>query len=203
MASIVIDHLCTKYRNDSSIGIAHWYCNFRQQDEQKPIDLFSSLLKQFVQGLQSIPETVKSLYERHKRQQTRPLLGEVLNELRLLTDSYSKLFIVIDALDECISSDGCRQIYISELIKLQTDIGLNLFVTSRFIPEIESVFAKTGISLEIRATDEDVGAYLDGHMSRLPSFVKSNLDLQREVKTGIIEAVSGVYVDLQVPVDSH
>ena len=48
--------------------------------------------------------------------------------------------------------------------------------------------------MEIRANSGDVRRYLDGHMSRLPSFVLRGLDLQEEIKTEIIKAVNGMYV---------
>jgi hypothetical protein len=49
-------------------------------------------------------------------------------------------------------------------------------------------------SLEIHASDEDVRRYLDGQMTRLPSFVLRNADLQEEIKTEIVKAVQGMYV---------
>jgi hypothetical protein len=48
--------------------------------------------------------------------------------------------------------------------------------------------------LEIRASEEDVRRYLDGHMSQLPAFVVQRSDLQEEIKTGIVTAVRGMYV---------
>jgi hypothetical protein len=48
--------------------------------------------------------------------------------------------------------------------------------------------------LEIRANNEDVQRYLDGHMSRLPSFVSRSSDLKEEIKSEIIKAVDGMYV---------
>src|SRR6266536_6378666 len=49
IASIVVDHVCTRFQKDPSIGIAYIYCNFRQQHDQKPEDILASLLKQLVQ----------------------------------------------------------------------------------------------------------------------------------------------------------
>lgn len=48
--------------------------------------------------------------------------------------------------------------------------------------------------MEIRANDEDVQKYLDGHISRLPSCVLRNPALQEKIKTEIIKAVDGMYV---------
>ena len=47
---------------------------------------------------------------------------------------------------------------------------------------------------KIRASDQDVQRYLDGHMSELPRCVLSSSDLQDEIKTGIIKAVDGMCV---------
>jgi NACHT domain len=193
ITSIVIQLLWTKFQNDASIGIAHLYCNFRRQQEQKPVDLLASLLKQLVQEQPSMPESLKSLYECHKNNRTRPSFDEVSKVLRSVVADYSRAFIIVDALDECQISDGGRRKLLSEIFNIQAKTGANFFATSRFIPEIIKDF-KGSVSLEIRAHDEDVRRYLDGHMSLLPSFVLRSRDLQEEIKTEIIKVVDGMYV---------
>ena len=106
---------------------------------------------------------------------------------------YSRVFVVVDALDECQVSDDCRKKFLSKLFNLQTNCAANIFVTSRFIPEIVDQF-KTSVSLEIRASTEDVARYLEGHIGQLPSFVQRNRQLQEEIKVEISEAVDGMYV---------
>ena len=56
MVSIVVDYLFKRFRNDPGIGIAFLYCNFRQRQEQRLIDLFLTLLKQFSQRHPLLPE---------------------------------------------------------------------------------------------------------------------------------------------------
>jgi Cdc6-like AAA superfamily ATPase len=196
IASIVVDHLSVEFQNDASVGIAYLYCNFRRQDEQSLTELLSSLLKQLVQGQLSVPESVKSLYERHK-DKARPSLDEILKVFYAVVADYSRTFIVIDALDECQVSGGVRSKLLSELFHLQAQTEASLFATSRFIPEIEKEF-KGSMSLEIHASDEDVQRYLDGHMSQLPSFVSRSSDLKEEIKSEIIKAVDGMYVPLML-----
>jgi hypothetical protein len=192
MTSIVVDYLCTRYRDDSRIAVAYLYCNFQRKDDQKPGNLLASLLKQLIQGLSNMPDGVKSLYEYHKGKQTRPSVHEISKELHSVIGAYSKCFIIVDALDECPIADGSRQKFLCELLRLQARVGVNLFATSRFIPQIVKELAGSCTSLEIRASDEDVRRYLDGHMMRLPSFVSRSVGLQEEVKTGIAEAVKGM-----------
>ena len=193
LTSIVVNDLTTSFQNDSSIGIAYLYCNFRRQDEQKVDDLVASLLKQLSQERSSLPDSVKDLYNRHKAKQTRPSLEEISRALHSVVAMYSRVFIVVDALDECQVSDGCRTKFLTEIFNLQNRYGTNTLATSRFIPEIVDLFKGT-VSLEIRASSEDVERYLEGHIGQLPSFVQQNRQLQEDIKIGISDAVDGMYV---------
>jgi Cdc6-like AAA superfamily ATPase len=190
--AIIVDYLEKKFENDPKVGIAYLYCNFRRQQEQRPSDLLTSLLKQLTQRQIPLPEAVKYLYERHKFKGTRPSLDEIVRVLYSTVTSYSRLFILIDALDECQVSDGSQGKLLTEIFNLQAKAGVNLFTTSRFIPEILSEFKGKSIKLEIRASNGDVERYLDGHMSMLPSCVLRNPGLQGKIKTEIIKAVDGM-----------
>jgi Cdc6-like AAA superfamily ATPase len=193
LTSIVINDLITRFQNGLTIGIAYIYCNFRRKDDQKAEDLLASLLKQLAQDRPSLPDIVKDLYSRHKEKRTRPPLEEISRTLQSVAAMYSRVFIIVDALDECQVYDDCRTRFLSEIFNLQAKCGANLFATSRFIPEIKERF-EGSISLEIRASNEDVRRYLDGHMFRLPEFVRRSQELQDEVKTEIVKAVGGMYV---------
>lgn len=192
--AIVIDELYTKFQNAGAVGIAYIFCNFRRSHEQKPIDLLLSLLKQLIQGLPSILQSIQQLYEQHRRNRTRPLLDEISQALQSIVRGYSKTFILIDALDECPVPDGGRNQFIAELCSLQLTSTANFFVTSREIPDIVEKFKDRSTKIEIRANDDDLEKYLDGNMSKLPSFVSHNIDLQKEIKSTIIKTVDGMCV---------
>ena len=193
LTSIVVNELTTRFGNDKSIGVAYIYCNFRQQDEQKAGDLLANLLRQLVQGQPSLLEDMKLLYDKHKDKHTRPSFDEILKALHSVTAMYSRAFIIVDALDECQASDGCRSRFLSEIFNLQAKSRANIFATSRFIPEITERF-EGSMLLEIRASEHDVRRYVDGHMWHLPSFVGRSPDLQEEIKDEIVKAVDGMYV---------
>ena len=192
IASIVIDHLYAKYQADSNVGIAYLYCNFRRQDEQKPVALLASLLKRLLQERPTLPISTKKLYECHQSKKTQPSFDEISQELQSTIASFSTTFIVIDALDECQVSDGSQTKFLSKILHLQTNTRANLFITSRLIPDIVKEF-QGAASLEIRASDGDVQSYIDRQLSRLPSFVHRNLDLKEQIKFEIVKAVDGMY----------
>jgi hypothetical protein len=192
LTSIVVDDLNKRFQNDASTGIAYLYCNFRQQGEQRAEDLLTSLLKQLSQEQSCLPDSVKDLYDHHKDKRTRPSFEEILRVLQFVAAIYSTVFIIVDALDECQVSNGCRARFLSEIFNLQAKCGAKLFATSRFIPEIIEKF-EGSVSLEIYASHNDVQRYLDGHMLELPSFVLKSPNLQHEIKAIISKAVHGMY----------
>ena len=192
LASFVVDELVALSQKNQKIGVAYVYCSFRRQD--KPEDLLASLVKQLAQGQPSLPGVIRSLYDKHRDKRTRPSFGEISASLRSVASLYSKVFIVVDALDECPISKGCRTRFIAEIIDIQAQTGASIFTTSRFIPEITQTFQDTATVLEIRARAEDVRKYLASQMFHLPGFVRRRADLQEEIITEIIRAADGMYV---------
>jgi Cdc6-like AAA superfamily ATPase len=204
ITSIVIKYLFDKFRycdiqgdgdtqgrsiqNDGRIGIAYLYCNFHQQEEQKAEELLASLLKQLVQEHSAILPAVKDLYDQHKIKQTRPSLDDISKALQSVAAVYSTVFIVIDALDECQAR--LRTELLREIFSLQIKSGVSIFATSRFIPDIIEKF-RGSISVEIRATEEDVQRYLDGRISESESVVLKSC--REDIKSEITKAVNGMY----------
>jgi hypothetical protein len=82
--------------------------------------------------------------------------------------------------------------FLSQIFSLQAKTGANIFATSRHISNIEKEFEGNTL-LEIRASEEDVRSYLDGHMLQLPGFVTRRPEIQEEIKATIVKAVDGMY----------
>lgn len=187
----MVDNLQTLFQNNRRVGISYIYCNFRRHDEQTAKDLLASLLKQLAHSQPTFPDSVRSLHDKHEDKRSRPSFEEISSTLQCVVALYSKVFVVIDALDESRASDGSRTKLLAEVFKLQAKCGINIFATSRFIPDITKAF-KDSISLEIRATEEDVRSYLQEQMPRFPAFVHRNPELQEEIKVGIVHSVQGM-----------
>ena len=195
LTSIVVDKLITDFRENGEIGIAYLYCNFQWKDRQSAGDLLASVLRQLVQGRPTLPQNLKSLHGRHKVQKTRPSFDEILNALHSVASEYTRVFVVIDALDECQASDGCRDRVLTEMFALQAKCEASLFATSRDIPEINARF-KESMRVEIIASDDDVRRYIEGHidhhMPPLRGQIEKVPQLKEEIVTGIITAVQGM-----------
>jgi Cdc6-like AAA superfamily ATPase len=202
MSSIVVDHLNANFGNDTGVGIAYVYCSYQSQ-KQEPEDLLMSLLKQLTEGRPSVPENVKSLYDHHRDKQSRPSFNEIVKTLHSTIQLYSRVFIVIDALDEyhVSNNEGLNRL-LSEVFSLQDQTGVNLFATSRSISEITSQFDGC-ICKEIRAQDSDILRYING---RIPKLLRSHISkypqVQDTIRNDILKAVDGMYVHTSVRAES-
>ncbi|EAQ83375.1 hypothetical protein CHGG_09779 [Chaetomium globosum CBS 148.51] len=165
LASIVIDDLSSQFAKNTTINLAYIYCNFQRQNEQNVEGFLTNLLKQLVECQSS----VKDLYEQHRTK--RPSLHKISAIFHTVISISTRVFVVVDAIDECQESDGCRNKFLSELFDAQARYRINLLVTSRFIPDIVDRF-RDAVTLEIRASSEDVERYIEGHLDRLRPFVQ-------------------------------
>ncbi len=177
------------------IGIAYIYCNFRRHSEQRAYDLLASLLKQLCQSRSCLPPSLENLFSKHASKRSQPSIDEIGRNLQDVVALYSRVYIIIDALDECQTNNGCRARLLEELFTIQNVSEANILATSRSIPDISEKF-KSSAMLEIQADEEDVQMYLDHRMPQLPKFVGQRQDLQEEIRSAIIQSVRGMYVVL-------
>ncbi|KAI1359875.1 hypothetical protein F5Y08DRAFT_318569 [Xylaria arbuscula] len=202
MTSIVIDELMTRFEN-AAFGIAYIYCNFRRKHEQSAEDLLAGLLKQLVEKLPSLPESLTSLYNRKEKQTplSPPSFDEISTALHSVTSLYSRVFIIVDALVECQAANRCREKLLDVIFRLQAECRVSFFSTARFIPEITEMFDPS-LHLEIRASAEDVERYVEGHiedhMSELQRLIRRSPQLMQEIKIGISCVVDGMFLLAQI-----
>ncbi|CAN9187728.1 unnamed protein product [Alternaria alternata] len=179
-ASIINADLWERYGSDNTIGLAHLFCNYRRQDEQTLDALLSGLLRQLVEPRASLPKHVEEFYD-SQNGSSGPDRGYGQNST---TGGINLL-----------------QALLSRIQELQNTCGINLLVTSRFIPEIVEKF-KTASMIEIQADRDDVRRYLSENMSRLPGFVRNKAELQEEIISKIVEAVRGMFLLAKLHLDS-
>jgi Cdc6-like AAA superfamily ATPase len=190
IAAIAVDYLWKTFQNDN-VGIASVYCSYKGQESQTTTELVAAILKQLIQERPMFGEPVAALYKRHADRRTRPSLDEILTALNSVINCYSKVYIILDGLDECTDSNGTRSEFLANLHSLQTKTGTSLMATSRFVPRIAQSFKGFPV-LEIRAKDADVKQFVAGQMNRLPNCVQRNIDLQLEIQDRIVQAVDGM-----------
>ena len=184
--SIIVNHLQSLFK-DANVSVACIYCNYKEQDVHTASNLVASLLRQMVQNSRAISDNVRSFYKYHQNRDTRPTLDEFTHALQSEIRPYTKIFVVVDALDECSEGNDTR----ANILKALRSLGrtVNLVVTSRDLPSIASEF-QDAKCLSIYAHNDDMRRYIEGRIARTPR--RHLKTLQETIVSKIIENVKGM-----------
>jgi hypothetical protein len=190
MAAIAVDHLQNFVRT-TDIGVAYLYCNYKRQAEQTAPNLVAAIIKQLVQDRPSIAQSLSGIYEHHRVKRTRPQIKELSSVLQSVVGNYSKVYVVLDALDECPEQNRTRSQLLGICRDLQQQSGLHLMVTSRRISGIVEEFKDVPL-VDVRASNLDLKRFVIGNVDRFAKFVRLNNDLQELVQNRVVEAADGM-----------
>ncbi|KAJ7274220.1 ankyrin repeat-containing domain protein [Mycena rebaudengoi] len=181
ITSIIVDYLRSRFR-DGNIGVACAYLNHKETDSQSPPNILAGLWRQLIFGKRNAlwvpgPYTLPTA---SLRNEPRPSVDEVDEVLRSAVAEYSKVYILIDALDEYPENHR-------HPISPPTPFFLTRKL-SRF-----------------RATEEDIHSYLDAQIQRsfrLAKHVQSRPELRQEIETAVVSNVDGMFLLAKLHVDA-
>lgn len=193
LACTAIESLQRTFCKDNKIGICYAFCNYKRHQEQNVDYFLAGLTKQLVQRIPFLPDGLRSLHANHTRKCSQPSTNEYMELLQDTINCFSTTFLVVDGLDECAVEGQVRTKLLDRIFELQSSFQVQLFATSRFIPEVTKRFDYR-YWFEVHAKDEDVQRYLEGHVENLATCVQQNVDLQREICTTIAVSINGMFV---------
>ena len=185
-SSLVIDKLCDEAAEED-IAVAYFYFDFATRNEQSPVNMLGSLLRQLVSGLEEIPEAVV----RGFRNQKKVIGGRglqvsgILKMFQTITTT-KRTFICVDALDECVPE--YRVVILESLGQIvQGSRNTRIFVTGRshVQGEVERKLDGTVAFMLIEPTREGIVKYLREKLKNdtTPEIMNSAL------KANIIESI--------------
>lgn len=102
----VIEDVWNKFKDDPNVGIAFLYCSYKRQYQQTLEGCLASILKQLLHKSGTLPRSIQKLYARQKCHMTRPSIHELLSLLQSVLINYSKVYLLVDALDEYSQMSG-------------------------------------------------------------------------------------------------
>ncbi|EGX45834.1 hypothetical protein AOL_s00117g39 [Orbilia oligospora ATCC 24927] len=192
ITTIVIDWLqeVMPHEDNGDIGIAHIYFNYKRHGGETVETIIANLLGQLSRRLSSMPSSVRDLYERDAKGQN-PKIEQYLEALSSVAALYSKVLILVDALDECHL--GERRRFLTQIFNFQTKSGANLFMTSRDIPDINEYFGES-LKLEISGREEDLQKYMEGSLPDLPRILSQKPELWEQIQRKTLKAADGIFL---------
>jgi hypothetical protein len=178
------------------IGLAFIYCNYEKKLTQSIEYFLGAIVRQLVERRPAIPKEVRTLYEKHRGKEIRPTCEEYVALLRSLAQECSEVYVVIDALDECVDKNR-GTIWNGLLSQLKSSIpNLRLLCTSRDIEDIAGTLSGS-TRIEIRATEADIRAYVQAQVKSEASLLQicqPDPHLQNKIPQAIASNAEGMSV---------
>ena len=189
-SSLVVDRLYNKSQ-DQNIAVACFYADFVAREEQSPINILGSLLKQIASGLERIPDEISRTFQDHKkviggRELRVPEIVKMLQDATSLQPTY----ICVDAVDECVERhrpevlDSLRQIR-------EKSSSTRIFLTGRqhIKGEIGRYLGGRAEILSIKPNNDDIVGYIRMRLSKDTSPGAMDGDLEDKIIKSITENI--------------
>ncbi|KAJ7041452.1 ankyrin repeat-containing domain protein [Mycena alexandri] len=197
LTSMVVDHFSEQFKQENN-RVACVYLTHKDAEVQTPANLLAGLWRQLVLH-KDVGSLAKTLYEVHHEKQTSLSAGEAFRVLCQAIKQFSKVYIVIDGMDEYPEKhrDSLQQ-YLSDLAPM-----VNLMITSRpnLAPDHTSLNCDI---LDIRASKEDVLMYVDAQIQksgRLSRLVQTSANLAGDIRSKIVDTVDGMFLLAKLHMD--
>ena len=180
----MIDSLCDQAREED-LAVAWLYCDYLAQQEQTVINIMGAILKQLVRR-REIPKDIREGFQEGRR----PLLPDLVRMLRIAVASLPRVFICIDALDECLPKD------LPELFESLRDIvrespKTRIFLTGRpHVKETIQRYFPKAVAIPISSNQDDIRDYLEMRLDRDDEPEAMNNDLRADIVKMILDKMS-------------
>lgn len=198
LAAAVINHMVREVHSPQT-PIVYVFCDYKRQNEQNAEHILSALLRQIVHAMGRLPQPMEELYNFHSNVGTRPSLEEVEAAIRSTIHHLTKVYIVIDALDECKTKARSRVLRFLRGLRDQEQLAL--LATSRVMPEIQDE-VQPDSQLKVRAADADVKVYVESRLDELSGTVRKDDGLQQQIVQTITGAAEGMFLLARLHMDS-
>ena len=180
-SSLVIDKLCDEAAEEDTT-VTCFYFDFAARNEQSPMNMLGSLLRQVVTGLEEFPEAVVQGFRNEKK-----VIGGrglqvpgILKMFKQTIAATKRTFICVDALDECTEEDR-----VDILVSLRQILGKSsttrIFLTGRLHirSEIDRHLGATVLS--IKPNRDDILGYVRMRLSKDTSLGRIDSGLEDEI----------------------
>ncbi|KAK2868085.1 hypothetical protein FQN49_003171 [Arthroderma sp. PD_2] len=158
LTTMVIDKIKSSVSDHEAL--AFHYFDYQEQDRQTPSSVLSSILRQILAMIPSIPQCVADAYHKVNGSSFPIPLHELEKLILGVTHDIRRTYIIIDALDECSESTHRKPVlsFLDQILKQNQTV--RLFVTSRPFPhDIKAIFQAQPQVL-IQAHESDLRQYL-------------------------------------------
>lgn len=192
LSATVIDDVRRFCSTNPDTCYAYYYFDFNDTAKTKPYSMVSSLLGMLGCSMESQPQCIRDLHDKHLDRQQEPSFDDMVSALVSVLQGRCKVYILLDALDECAEQD--------RLLKCICTIestckNVSIFVSSRReynITEVLVDHATYDIDMKTAAVDADIELFVRNLLSTDRGFGKWPSDIRAEIKDELCRRSGGM-----------
>lgn len=148
--------------------------------------------------MDELPQELETLYDKHYRDVSPPGYTELHDVLARMTKHFDKVFLVLDALDEC-TEDQRRELLeaLSGIVSPENSNhgNVKLFITSRREPDIQRAFEYFPvIEIEAKKVNKDIESFVDVKLDQYLQDGDLNIGdtLKNKIRNALVDKAGGM-----------
>lgn len=199
LSSFIIDYLLARQHFSPPhrpIGIAWVYFNYKESAAQTPDAIYLSIIRQLAINSTELYQFLESSPLRKSLSQRCPSPYQLIPDPQKLTKIFERVFIDVDALDECSIE------YWDTVLRILSTLnayGTNIFITSRH--HVYGSIAHASLcnmdEVAIHGRNADIANYINSQLARqrhLAVIIGKNPALREDIVNSILDSCQGMYV---------
>ena len=192
-SSTIIQDVISNYQSEPRIAVAYFYFDFNDLDKQSTENLIRSLIVQLSAQCLDVPRSLQLAYSRSQNGQNQLTADELKILLRQIIKSFSSIYVLLDALDECTDREELLQ-FIQVLVDWDID-NLHILATSRKENDIATSLeplVTCQLCIQSALVDADIRVHVLERLSNDPKLNKWPVDVQREIENTLTRDAKGM-----------
>lgn len=183
-------------------GMAYFYCDISVESAAQTAEVvLASFIHQLILQIGFIPVEVNHIYQSHRRECTRPDLSGYIDMLQQTSIAFSKVRLLIDALDEL--NPDCRD-DLMEALEASMEFT-EILITSRPQSIDREELGKSTLRCTIAAQREDLTVFIECRLAAASRGLRANPgwnDFVRDTVGKLVTLADGMFILVSLQLDS-
>ena len=194
LSSTVIEQVKALIRHENDIGFAYFYFDFNDEPKQLIDGFLSCILRQLSCQKMPLPDGVRNMYDQYYSSCSRPKRASLIETLFSVAKSFRKVFVVVDALDECKHTYELACF----IIKIFEEGPGNIYIlgSSRKEQSLEVIFQDSRcrcISLNGSHVDDDIALHIRSKLATDHRLKAWPVIVKQEIEQVLVQGACGMY----------
>lgn len=206
LSALAFNNLKSRFLGEADTAVICIFCDYAEKDSQTAAVLLASIWRQLATLRGEITQNARDLYRVCSEGGTPPTCRQIYDLVISQLGVFHKIFIIVDALDECAEEPGRehRSVFLQQLLDLSNLAKVNLLVTSRPNDDVLQTF-HPDFSITIEAYQPDIALYVRGRLSqgrRLLRNIQKDPSLENDIVSTIVAKSQDMFLLARLHMDS-